>query len=410
MDNKKDNIKERGEGTNDELWPQQEESEESLLDNESKKSQISDGKPLPEETANSKDEKQGIESEESADDTEEEEEEEEDSSDGADDRDAQIIEEQPKEYQNDYGKIMWAKQGKFIWWPVYIYNPLDTSGDIRELAMKTIGKKHLVWFFGTKNFATIPLSKLHDWKEYYEEHHTGKGNSKRFKKDFEHALIEAAEEYEKPEEERLEQQHKSTSPRAQGKKSLKKGKKPKTTKQKSLKPKRLKQSEKPSKKKKKAKKPKKLPTPEPSSEELESESDVLSDEFSEHGKAESSESSEEEFKYKANKGKKRPRATKELEHEEQEQESKPVSKKPPKKRGKKKQENLEADGVKKRRAMKRLEGFVAELPPPSYVQPTRREENFKETFEEEIGQIKGSQQDEDNKPIDYTPGIFRKHA
>ena len=68
----------------------------------------------------------------------------------------------PPLFTQRFGGIIWAAGGVgFGWWSACIYDPRLTIGVARKLALKNIGKKHLVCFFGC---ADAPFTVLLDDK------------------------------------------------------------------------------------------------------------------------------------------------------------------------------------------------------------------------------------------------------
>lgn len=120
----------------------------------------------------------------------------------------------PPSFTKRFGEIVWAQGGVgFGFWPACIYDPRLTVGGARKLALKNIGKKHLVYFFGCAEapFTVLPDSKCIEWETgLLEEYDTGK-SARAFGKNrttmFEWALQVAILENEKPIEFRLDWNH-----------------------------------------------------------------------------------------------------------------------------------------------------------------------------------------------------------
>jgi hypothetical protein len=117
----------------------------------------------------------------------------------------------PPAFTRRFGEIIWAHGGiGFGWWPACIYDPRLTVGGARKLALKNIGKKHLVYFFGCSDtpFTVLPDNKCLAWEEgLLEEHDLGKtaraiGRARTMM--FEWALQAATAENDKPIEYRLD--------------------------------------------------------------------------------------------------------------------------------------------------------------------------------------------------------------
>mmetsp|Transcript_10226 Transcript_10226/g.19152 ORF Transcript_10226/g.19152 Transcript_10226/m.19152 type:complete len:190 (-) Transcript_10226:1437-2006(-) len=120
----------------------------------------------------------------------------------------------PPPFTRRFGEIIWAYGGiGFGWWPACIYDPRLTVGGARKLALKNIGKKHLVYFFGCSDtpFTVLPDNKCLSWEEgLLEEHDLGKAARAMGKARimmFEWALQAATAENDKPIEYRLDWNH-----------------------------------------------------------------------------------------------------------------------------------------------------------------------------------------------------------
>jgi hypothetical protein len=120
----------------------------------------------------------------------------------------------PPPFTRRFGEIVWAQGGAgFGWWPACIYDPRLTVGGARKLALKHIGKKHLVYFFGCQDapFTVLSDNKCLGWEEgLLEEYDSGKtaklvGKARGLM--FEWALQAATAENEKPIEYRLDWNH-----------------------------------------------------------------------------------------------------------------------------------------------------------------------------------------------------------
>ncbi len=130
----------------------------------------------------------------------------------------------PPMFTSRFGEIIWAAGGVgFGWWPACIYDPRLTVGGARKLALKNIGKKHLVYFFGcsTAPFTVLADNKCLAWDEgMFEEYDNGK-TAKAFGKTrewmFEWALQAAIAENDKPIECRLDWNHEEDSAVVAGK-------------------------------------------------------------------------------------------------------------------------------------------------------------------------------------------------
>jgi hypothetical protein len=120
----------------------------------------------------------------------------------------------PPSFTSRFGEIIWAAGGVgFGWWPACIYDPRLTIGSARKLALKHLGKKHLVYFFGCYDapFTVLLESKCYNWErglmEDYEAGKTAKSMGKNRALMFEVAFRHAVAENDKPVEMRLDWNH-----------------------------------------------------------------------------------------------------------------------------------------------------------------------------------------------------------
>lgn len=120
----------------------------------------------------------------------------------------------PPEYTSRFGEVVWAQGGTgYGFWPSIIYDPRLTIGSARKLALKHVGQKHLVYFFGCSDapFTVLNDQKLVPWEEgLLDEFDLGKAakaTGKTRAMMFEWALQAAISEHEKPIEHRLDWNH-----------------------------------------------------------------------------------------------------------------------------------------------------------------------------------------------------------
>ena len=129
----------------------------------------------------------------------------------------------PPLFTSRFGEIVWAAGGVgFGWWPACIYDPRLTVGGARKLALKNIGKKHLVYFFACDAPFTVLLdTKCMSWEmgmlEEYDLGKTAKAMGKTREWMFEWALQAAIAENDKPIECRLDWNHEEDSTVVTGK-------------------------------------------------------------------------------------------------------------------------------------------------------------------------------------------------
>ena len=120
----------------------------------------------------------------------------------------------PPEFTSRFGEVVWAHGGAgWGFWPSIVYDPRLTIGGARKLALKHVGKKHLVYFFGCSDapFTVLNDPKLIPWEEglldEYDLGKTAKAMGKARSIMFEWALQAAMVEHEKPIEHRLDWNH-----------------------------------------------------------------------------------------------------------------------------------------------------------------------------------------------------------
>jgi len=120
----------------------------------------------------------------------------------------------PPSYTSRFGEIVWAAGGNgFGWWPSVIYDPRLVVGSARKLALKHVGKKHLVYFFGCSEapFTVLSDARCLNWDiglmEDYENGKTARTMGKARSLMFEWALQAAIAENDKPIEYRLDWNH-----------------------------------------------------------------------------------------------------------------------------------------------------------------------------------------------------------
>ncbi len=120
----------------------------------------------------------------------------------------------PPLFTQRFGEIIWAYGGQgFGWWPACVYDPRLTVGGARKSALKHLGKKHLVYFFGCPDapFTCLPDNKCMAWDDGLMEDFDGGRVAKNVGKNrsqmFEWALQAAIAENQKPIEFRLDWNH-----------------------------------------------------------------------------------------------------------------------------------------------------------------------------------------------------------
>lgn len=76
----------------------------------------------------------------------------------------------PPCFTSRFGEICWAQGGVgFGWWPAFIHDPRLTSGNVRQLAKKNLGKRHMVYFFECHDapFSVVTSSKIIKYVKHF---------------------------------------------------------------------------------------------------------------------------------------------------------------------------------------------------------------------------------------------------
>jgi len=120
----------------------------------------------------------------------------------------------PPMFTSRFGEIVWAwGGGSYGFWPACVYDPRLAVGGPRKLALKNLGKKHLVYFFECHEapFSVLVDSKIQGWEdgllEEYDLGKVAKAAGKARSLAFEQALQAALMENDKPIEYRLDWNH-----------------------------------------------------------------------------------------------------------------------------------------------------------------------------------------------------------
>ena len=129
-----------------------------------------------------------------------------------------LVSELPPSFTSRFGEIVWASGGAgFGFWPACIYDPCLVVGGARKLALKNLGKKHLVYFFECHEapFSVLADNKIQGWEdgllEEYDLGKVAKAVGKARSMAFEQALQAAIMENDKPIEYRLDWNHEGGS-------------------------------------------------------------------------------------------------------------------------------------------------------------------------------------------------------
>ena len=63
-----------------------------------------------------------------------------------------------------FGKVAWVSMPRFPWWPGYIVCPESMDGERWALYSRSkVKTKVLVYWFGDKRYAVVPVAKLRPW-------------------------------------------------------------------------------------------------------------------------------------------------------------------------------------------------------------------------------------------------------
>lgn len=197
----------------------------------------------------------------------------------------------PDEWKAQYEDIVWVRTSKsFPWWPCLIYNPSGISKKLKAKALKTLGKKQVVYYYGYEQFDfALPKQMKPFTLESVEEMCSQKMN-KAYSKSFAEGVELAKNEIVLPKEKRAMWNH---VPRKRAKKKVVVEKADASTKSKVKAPRKPTKEKKDTvaKKAKKEKKPKKVI--EKDDDEAQND-DVDDEEVMEEDVAEASEETEEE--------------------------------------------------------------------------------------------------------------------
>lgn len=124
----------------------------------------------------------------------------------------------PDDWKLMYGEVVWVKANKsFPWWPGYVYDPLRVSARLQQSLTKFIGKKHLVYNYGTQDYSIVSPNQIALWQEKLEENKTQKVTA-LYKNSYPRAFSTAEEEFAKDKEDRVAWNHKSRARKSVGRK------------------------------------------------------------------------------------------------------------------------------------------------------------------------------------------------
>lgn len=127
---------------------------------------------------------------------------------GSDDEVVKQEKQADEEWKSYYGRVMWTKTNKsFPWWPCFVYRPSRVKGRLQTRALDTIGKRHIVYYYGTGDFDFPTLKQLKPYEENLEEFSKQKV-AKSYEKSFKEALELIASEVQLPVHMRVKWNHK----------------------------------------------------------------------------------------------------------------------------------------------------------------------------------------------------------
>eukprot|EP00968_Pinguiococcus_pyrenoidosus_P028340 scaffold7780_cov267-Pinguiococcus_pyrenoidosus.AAC.3 len=136
----------------------------------------------------------------------------------------------PRWVKQEYYAICWGNfHGTF--WPCCILDPRDTGGELREMAMKGLGRSHLVVWLGTHDFSTVKfryisrrpakerLAKpalIQGWTRdlcgFEREKKPPKKMTNQLQRDYARAIAEAKEQLQLPPSQRMLHLWRNTKP------------------------------------------------------------------------------------------------------------------------------------------------------------------------------------------------------
>lgn len=96
------------------------------------------------------------------------------------------------EWKSHYNNLVWARDGNFPFWPSQITDPLFVPANIKEhiLSHKFLGKRQIVYYYGTGDYGFIKPGSFLDYKSNFKEMSKQKV-PKKYEKDFEKAIRDA---------------------------------------------------------------------------------------------------------------------------------------------------------------------------------------------------------------------------
>jgi hypothetical protein len=78
----------------------------------------------------------------------------------------------PTEWKSQFGNVVWTRETpQKSWWPSYVCNPFNVPLDIRARAIKHIGKRHIVFYYGSNSYGFVIANNDH-MRDYVKERAT----------------------------------------------------------------------------------------------------------------------------------------------------------------------------------------------------------------------------------------------
>ena len=114
----------------------------------------------------------------------------------------------PEEWKAEFETVVWVKTHKqYPWWPSLIYDPSALSRKLKMIALKHLGKKHAVYYYGSNDWDNATPKQMKPFLENLEEFSAQKV-LKKFKASFEKGVELAKKELDLPKEKRASWNHK----------------------------------------------------------------------------------------------------------------------------------------------------------------------------------------------------------
>lgn len=101
-----------------------------------------------------------------------------------------------------FGAVVWSRDGKqFPFWPSYICDPrllaassANKKTKLKEISRDRMGKKYLVFYFGSNNYGFVAPNQIQDYLEFRCEHENQPLGKKKYIAEMQTAIMVADEE------------------------------------------------------------------------------------------------------------------------------------------------------------------------------------------------------------------------